>query len=204
MRNKKNKILLVTLFIGSFSGLQSQSLQPAYPTQTMYVRALSGPQYTYPVYSIQKLTFSGNNLLIKGVDNTTYTQNISGIRYISFFDFGGALLKSQITNSEKLVDIVKSSSDDKHEELNKIKDSTSPIYYAFPNPVNDVLNISTSIEDNLIDAIEILTLDGRSMIKQNLINNSTTQILVNTLPQGIYFCRITSGNITKYIKFLKQ
>ena len=81
MRNKKKiKILLVPLFIASFSGLQSQSLQPASPTQTMYVRTLGGVQYTYPIISIQKLTFSGNILSIKAVDNTTYTQYIPEIR----------------------------------------------------------------------------------------------------------------------------
>ena len=72
-------------------------------------------------------------------------------------------------------------------------------FYVYPNPVTTVLNIINLDLSQTILHLEIISLEGRVVIAQN-----TPQVAVASLPQGIYFCRITSNNQTQTIKFLKQ
>ena len=72
-------------------------------------------------------------------------------------------------------------------------------FYVYPNPVTSVLNITNQDPSQTITQLEIISLEGRVVIAQN-----TPQVAVAALPQGMYFCRITSNNQTQTIKFLKQ
>jgi hypothetical protein len=72
-------------------------------------------------------------------------------------------------------------------------------FYVYPNPVTNVLNITNEDPTQTITHLEIISLEGRVVLAQN-----TTQVAVAALPQGLYFCRITSNNQTQTIKFLKQ
>ena len=72
-------------------------------------------------------------------------------------------------------------------------------FYVYPNPVTTVLNISNEDPTQTITHLEIISLEGRVVIEQN-----TPQVAVASLPQGMYFCRITAKNQTQTIKFLKQ
>jgi hypothetical protein len=72
-------------------------------------------------------------------------------------------------------------------------------FYVYPNPVTSVLNITNQDPYQTITHLEIISLEGRVVLEQN-----TPQVAVASLPQGMYFCRITSNNQTQTIKFLKQ
>ena len=73
-------------------------------------------------------------------------------------------------------------------------------FYVYPNPVTNVLNITNQDPTQTITHLEIISLEGRVVMTQN-----TPQIAVASLPQGMYFCKITSNNNqTQTIKFLKQ
>jgi hypothetical protein len=72
-------------------------------------------------------------------------------------------------------------------------------FYVYPNPVTSVLNITNQDPSQTITHLEIISLEGRVVLEQN-----TPQVAVASLPQGMYFCRITSNNQTQTIKFLKQ
>ena len=72
-------------------------------------------------------------------------------------------------------------------------------FYVYPNPVTNVLNITNEDPTQTITHLEIISLEGRVVLAQN-----TPQVAVASLPQGLYFCRITSNNQTQTIKFLKQ
>jgi hypothetical protein len=72
---------------------------------------------------------------------------------------------------------------------------------AYPNPVNDILNIDTALE---LDLIEIFNLIGQKIIvfnKKNIINNS---INLSELKKGLYMVIVTSGNKTQTLKITKQ
>ena len=77
-------------------------------------------------------------------------------------------------------------------------------FCVYPNPVKNVLNLSGNIVGQLINSIEIISLEGQLILQQKQINNNAPQINVSLLPQGMYLCKITSGNFTQIIKFLKQ
>ena len=77
-------------------------------------------------------------------------------------------------------------------------------FYLYPNPVNDILNFSLKNKELFIDAIEIVTSEGRLVLKQKQKNNALTQMDVSKLPKGMYLCKITSNRNTQIIKFLKQ
>lgn len=70
-------------------------------------------------------------------------------------------------------------------------------FTVFPNPVNDVLNISNSIGAD-INSVSISDVNGR-VVKQ--INAGVEQINVSDLNAGVYFLNInsTEGNLTKKI-----
>lgn len=72
-------------------------------------------------------------------------------------------------------------------------------FYVYPNPVTNVLNITNEDPTQTISHLEIISLEGRVVLEQN-----TPQVSLASLPQGMYFCRITSNNQTQIIKFLKQ
>ena len=72
-------------------------------------------------------------------------------------------------------------------------------FYVYPNPVTNVLNITNQDPTQTITHLEIISLEGRVVLEQN-----TPQVVVASLPQGMYFCRITTNNQTQTIKFLKQ
>jgi hypothetical protein len=62
-----------------------------------------------------------------------------------------------------------------------------------PNPVID--NLTITISESLIDeSIQIYNLTGIKVLQVN-INNTTIQIELESLPQGVYFIKI--GNETK-------
>lgn len=72
-------------------------------------------------------------------------------------------------------------------------------FFLYPNPTATVLNVANDDSSQTLSLIEIISLEGRILIEQN-----TAEIEIASLPIGMYFCRITSNNISQTIKFLKQ
>ena len=160
---KEIKFILLLLFGLTFLGANAQ---------TMNVIPITGTQTAYPVGNIQKLTFSGDSLV---VTNTTGINGIFALadnRYLNFTDLTLGTAPNQI-----------------------IKNS----FYVYPNPTATVLNIANADKSQTISHLEIISLEGRVLMEQN-----APQVVLVSLPQGMYFCRITSNNKTQTIKFLKQ
>jgi hypothetical protein len=160
---KAKKFMALLLFGATMSGMKAQ---------TMYVRPISGTQTAYPVANIQKLTFSGGNLVVTNLTGANGTFPLSGNRYLNFTD---------LTLGIPTQELIKNS------------------FYVYPNPVTTVLNITNQDPTQTITHLEIISLEGRVVLEQN-----TPQVAVASLPQGMYFCKITSNNQTQTIKFLKQ
>ena len=140
--------------------------------QTMFVRPITGTQSVYPVTDIQKLTFSGGNLIVNNTNGSSGTFALAGNRYINFTDLTLGTISQQV-----------------------VKNS----FYVYPNPVSTVLNITNEDPAQSITHLEIISLEGRVLMKKN-----TFQVDISALPRGMYFCRITSNKQTQTIKFLKQ
>ncbi len=140
--------------------------------QTMFVRPITGTQSVYPVTDIQKLTFSAGNLIVNNTNGSSGTFALAGNRYINFTDLTLGTISQQV-----------------------VKNS----FYVYPNPVSTVLNITNEDPAQSITHLEIISLEGRVLMKKN-----TFQVDISALPRGMYFCRITSNKQTQTIKFLKQ
>lgn len=74
---------------------------------------------------------------------------------------------------------------------------------AFPNPVTDKLQISTSTAIAPSAYITICNMEGKEMLRQSL---TTTSQVINmaTLSNGVYLLRVTNGQQQQTIKIVKQ
>jgi len=160
---KVKNFMALLLFGSAISGMKAQ---------TMYVRPLAGAQAAYPVANIQKLTFSGGNLLVTNSTGGNGTFALSGNRYINFTD---------LTLGNTSNELVKNS------------------FYVYPNPTSTILSVVNDDLSQTITRLEIISLEER-VLKEQI----SPQVSLESLPQGMYFCRITSNRQTQTIKFLKQ
>ena len=135
--------------------------------QTMYVRFNSGLQSPHPVANIQKLTFSNGNLLVTNTIGTNDAYLLSDNRYINFTDLTLDSVYPEIVNNS---------------------------FYLYPNPTATILYVANDDSSQVLSSLEIVSLEGRVLIKQN---KSQVEL-------GMYLCKITSNNKTQTIKFLKQ
>ncbi len=128
---------------------------------------------------------------------TSYT--IANIKKLTFFD--GNLVVANTTGGDDTFPL----SGNRYLNFTDLTLGTSTqelvknSFYVFPNPVTNVLNITNQDPTQILSHLEIISLEGRVLMQQN-----TTQVAVTSLPQGMYFCRITTNNQTQTIKFLKQ
>lgn len=81
-----------------------------------------------------------------------------------------------------------------------IPDAVEKIYYSneisvFPLPANNVLTVDfSSMANNTSTLIEIMSIDGRKLISNNIQNSSSIEINVSDLSSGVYLLKITSNN----------
>lgn len=154
-------------------GLGLTSLQ----AQTMYVEESSGTQTAYTLDNIRKMTFSGGNATVQKTDNSTDEYAMSGLRYLSFMDTPTGL--------------------EKQTELGNIN------FIAYPNPVNDLLNINLNgVESE--GTISIFNLQGKLLQEQKTNGANTVTLNLSQLPQGIYLCRYAAATEIKTVKIIKQ
>jgi hypothetical protein len=77
-------------------------------------------------------------------------------------------------------------------------DSNSFSYY--PNPVNDILNLSYSQE---ITDVKVFNVIGQQVFTKN-INATTAQIDMSGFANGAYFIKVSSDKGTKTVKVIKK
>ncbi|MBC7605444.1 MAG: T9SS type A sorting domain-containing protein [Burkholderiales bacterium] len=145
--------------------------------QTMFVRPITGTQTAYVVANIKKLTFSGGNLVVTNSTGSNDTFDLASNRYLNFTDLTLATTTHELVTNR---------------------------FYVYPNPVTSILHLTNQDQSQTISRLAIITLQGRLLLEQNVINPNIAQVDLATLPQGMYFCKITSNNQTQTIKFLKQ
>lgn len=69
----------------------------------------------------------------------------------------------------------------------------------YPNPVHDVLNLTS---DAAITSATLYNVLGQNVLSKN-INSNEGQINLSSFPAGTYFVKIDTGNQTKTIKIIK-
>ena len=117
---------------------------------------------------------NNNNLTCIKVDDETYsTTNWTSN---DFNKDAGASYSESCAGTAGLIDI----------DQNEIR--------VYPNPANDVLNISLSN----VDSITISDINGKQIL--TLDSNTFHQINTSNLQSGIYFITTTNGATTRFIK----
>lgn len=75
--------------------------------------------------------------------------------------------------------------------------------FIMPNPAGDTLEIQTKT-NQLIDEIEIYSVDGKLIKTQNSIKNNSIKLNISELTSGSYFVKIKSGKTEMTKAFLKK
>lgn len=81
-----------------------------------------------------------------------------------------------------------------------VNDNTTSNFSIYPNPTNDVLNISMNSGSSLSE-IRINDIQGRNVMN---VNNPTETISVSNLNSGVYFITVVSDNVEATQKFIKK
>lgn len=81
-------------------------------------------------------------------------------------------------------------------------DAPDFIFALYPNPVEDVLNISYIHPQGQAATLSIYDVLGRNMYHQNI--NQNTQLDIQQFSNGIYFCKIQKDDEFLIKKFIKQ
>ncbi|MEM7186860.1 MAG: M14 family zinc carboxypeptidase, partial [Bacteroidota bacterium] len=79
-------------------------------------------------------------------------------------------------------------------------DSEISQFVVYPNPVGDILNITTPLQDY---TIEMYTLQGQ-VVSRTLNNKGSQTIDYSNLPTGLYLLRLTSADASRTIRIVKR
>ncbi|RZK12445.1 MAG: T9SS type A sorting domain-containing protein [Flavobacterium sp.] len=74
----------------------------------------------------------------------------------------------------------------------------------YPNPANDVLNISLGDAGDLPSAYSIYNNLGQIIAQKKVASNADLSINTSDLSSGIYFIRIEKETAVKTLKFVKK
>ncbi|OYU84737.1 MAG: hypothetical protein CFE24_05420 [Flavobacterium sp. BFFFF2] len=165
---KSIKPTLLLLFGMAFCGVHAQN---------MYVMPNAGTQSVYSVANIQKITFSGGNMLVTNTTGGNGTFALADNRYVKFADFPLEVAANERANNR---------------------------FFVYPNPVGTILNLANYNGTQTISQLAIYSMDGRLLLTQNAFTGNNPQVEVSHLPAGSYLCKIMAGNQTQTIQFLKQ
>jgi len=76
-------------------------------------------------------------------------------------------------------------------------------FSVFPNPTNDILNISSADLSNTTFEISLTDMKG-ALVMKTVSNNSNTTISLASLEQGVYFLSIKSNDVITVKKIVKK
>ena len=147
--------------------------------QTMYLLNQDDTQTSYLLSEIQKMTFFSDSISIGSNTGSSEIYALNDIHYLNFNDFFTTVLP--------------------------LADKTKGNLHIYPNPVTDVLNFHIQSEMGQQLKIEIFSIEGRIVFTETISHSAhVNQIQLNTLPKGIYLCRIMNGTTIETAKFIKQ
>jgi hypothetical protein len=74
---------------------------------------------------------------------------------------------------------------------------------AYPNPVQDVLNVNLANVDGQVQ-VELFTIQGSMVAAPYVVNNSNITINMEEVAGGVYMLRVTSNGVSQDIRVVKQ
>lgn len=86
--------------------------------------------------------------------------------------------------------------------LNVVNPVLDNIISIYPNPTNDVVNITVK-DNSIIKTIELFDIQGR-LLQTQLVNNITSELNLSSRANGMYFIKITTDLGSKVEKLIKE
>jgi hypothetical protein len=133
------------------------------------------------------------------VDNTIWTMSINGTELAPQFFGEDAVLGAMnffsfADNNEMFIDAI--SFEDVVLTINEVE---SNVFKAYPNPVTDLLYLSTQ---EVVDMVEVYDILGHNILSINP-GIISPKIDLSSLSSGSYFLRANVGNQSKTLKIIK-
>lgn len=169
MRNKRLKISAAIMLGLGLTGLQAQ---------TMYVKQSTGTQTAYALSNIQKMIFSGGNVVVNKTDNSSEVYALIGLRYLKFTDLTSSIEGTVSVESQML--------------------------NVYPNPVSNKLHIELSGTVQGGGMLSILNFEGKTVLSQQISHAGLHTLDISYMPKGIYLCRYSNATDLKTVKIIKQ
>ncbi|MBN2612218.1 MAG: T9SS type A sorting domain-containing protein [Bacteroidales bacterium] len=148
--------------------------------QNLYIRDLNGTLTTYALENIKKISFHPRTLEVDKTDGATEAFNMGAIRYLNFIDLPTG------------------------DEPNLVEAPQNSDFLIFPNPVKDIFTIQSFSSENNHYTFTILSTNGKIVYQEKVHNPGYFQGDLSLLANGIYFCRIISGEKVTVIKLVKN
>ncbi len=141
----------------------------------------SGSMSSYTLSNISKQTFESGKLVTSFNDgSSTVETTLTELSKVTF----GTSVATQLAS-----------------------DGSSTDYTLYPMPVQDELNLSFDAKTAASATLQILSLDGRTVLSRTqVIHSGANQLELSTadLQSGIYICHLTHGNETYTQQIIKQ
>lgn len=131
-----------------------------------------------------------------GLGNVSFSATFSGNNFVSFGeDTNGELYVASINGTiYKLID----------SSLNVPENSLTSVKI-YPNPTSSDVYIHNSDNANPISNVEILDLQGKSILKETNKSQPITYVNTNHLSSGLYFLKVTNDSGSHFIhKLIKE
>ena len=77
-------------------------------------------------------------------------------------------------------------------------------FYAYPNPVRDVLNVKVSNRFGLPSSLSITSILGQTVYTKKVSSEADLQINTSALSSGVYFITVLKDNTKKTLRFIKE
>lgn len=149
--------------------------------QTLMINEKNGNKNAFSIEDISKISFSGGNIHVSRFIGNDFSFPLTGISHLAFSE------ESIINN-----------------ELHQVKIGHQQLI-VFPNPANELLNVSVIPSFASFSRIVIQAIDGKVIISQKVSTQKDfIQIDVSTLPSGLYLCHYNNGREVLMQKFIKK
>ena len=146
--------------------------------QIMFVKETNGTQTAYVMNNIRKMSFSLGNLNITNNDNDSVVYALNGLRHLKYLKIPTDLNKPLLVQNQKI--------------------------FVFPNPATNELKIDLSGVAKPVGTINIISIEGKTIISQKTTNEMVITLDISSLPKGIYLCRYSNSTEINTVKFIKQ
>lgn len=161
--------------------------------QNIYLEFTDGTQELFSLTDIRNISFAGDNMNLNMKNGTTESWNVFEIANYNYKGF------SDTTATDTTV--IDPSYIYENANFTNLK--------LYPNPISDVFIISFENTRDKDIQVEILDIDAKIVSTSKIeIKNGKSELNLSSeikeLPQGIYFCKLSSENKTSTHKIIKK